>query len=87
MKKTINGKRNDTDDQANQLLVQAGAAIRSYREAAGLTQTQLADMVGTTQSMIGKYERGELDFSLSRLAEMANALKITPDNIMGYKDQ
>lgn len=73
------------DDKANQILIKAGQAIRKLREEAGLTQTQLADKIGTTQSMLGKYERGELDFSLTRLVEIARALEITPDKIMGYK--
>jgi transcriptional regulator with XRE-family HTH domain len=65
--------------------IESGKAIRKFREERGLTQTELAEKIGTTQSMIGKYERGEIDLSLSRLAEIANVLNITPDNIMGYK--
>ena len=82
MKKIIDGRRYDTETAT---LIKTGQAIRKLREEAGLTQTQLADIVGTTQSMIGKYERGELDFSLTRLVEIARALEITPDKILGFK--
>lgn len=51
-----------------------GQNIRRVREAASLTQSDLALMIGSTQSQIGKYERGVQDMSLSRLVQIAEAL-------------
>jgi transcriptional regulator with XRE-family HTH domain len=64
--------------KGNEVLIKIGKEIRKVRYESGLTQTQLADMVGTTQSMIGKYERGEIDLSLIRFIEIAIALKTAP---------
>lgn len=36
-----------------------GANIRKYRRARGLTQSELAERIGLTQSAIGKYESGD----------------------------
>ena len=56
------------------LCTTVGQNIRRVRETAGLTQSDLARMIGSTQSQIGKYERGVQDMSLSRLVQIAEAL-------------
>lgn len=49
--------------------------LRSLREQAGLTQSELASRVGTTQSVISKLESDEYrGHSLSMLQRMAGAL-------------
>ena len=53
-----------------------GENIRTIRENKNMTQTQLAEKVGTTQSQIGKYERGEQDMTVYRLVEIANWLGV-----------
>lgn len=40
--------------------------IREFREAKGLTQTQLGEMVGVSQSTIDKYESGHITPPLNR---------------------
>lgn len=50
--------------------------IWDYREEANLTQKQLADLVGTTQSVISRLEDADYDgHSLSMLGRIAGALK------------
>lgn len=54
---------------------QAAQAIYDARLAAGLTQTQLAKLAGTTQSVISRLEDGDYDkHSLAMLERIAAAL-------------
>lgn len=49
-----------------------------YRERAGLTQTQLADRLGETQSFVSKLERGERRIDVVELFAICEALEISP---------
>ena len=60
---------------------QIGRNIAEAREAAKLTQTVLASRIGTSQSQIGKYERGEQDMTMARFIEIAEALGVSPDTL------
>lgn len=60
---------------------QIGRNIAEAREAAKLTQTVLAARIGTSQSQIGKYERGEQDMTMARFIEIADALGVSPDTL------
>ena len=54
---------------------QAGRAIYDARTAAGLTQKQLADLIGTNQSVISRLEDADYDrHSLAMLDRIARAL-------------
>lgn len=58
--------------------------IKKYRKALGLTQTELAELVGYTDgSMITKIESGKVDISRSKVYEFAEALQTTPAILMG----
>lgn len=50
--------------------------IRKAREESGLTQQQLAEKLGVTQSFISKCERGERRLDVLELMEFCNALEI-----------
>jgi predicted transcriptional regulator len=57
------------------LNAQVSQIIYNARKQAGLTQKQLADLVGTTQSVIARLEDADYDgHSLSMLARIAAAL-------------
>lgn len=52
--------------------------IRETREASGLTQTQLASLIGTKQSVISRLEDADYDgHSLGMLQKIAKALNKT----------
>ena len=53
-----------------------GARIRERRVMLGLSQQQMADMIGVTYQQAHKYERGINRISAGRLYEVAQALKV-----------
>ena len=48
-----------------------GRTVRDFRQAKGLTQEQLGDIVGLSQSAIAKIERGKVSISVARLRVVA----------------
>lgn len=52
------------------------ALIISYREKAGLTQVQLADLLEETQSFVSKIERAERRIDLVELYQICSAMGI-----------
>jgi transcriptional regulator with XRE-family HTH domain len=53
--------------------MRGGALIREARRRAGLTQTELAARLGTTQSAIARIERGSTEPSYERVAAALGA--------------
>ena len=51
----------------------SGSLIREARKRAGLTQAELAERLGKTQSEIGRWERGEVKPSLETLRAVVRA--------------
>ena len=60
----------------------AGQNIKAAREAAGISQTELAERIGTTRQQIGKYETDTQDMTLNRLVQIAVALGVDPDELI-----
>lgn len=52
------------------------ALIISAREAAGLTQVEVAERLGKPQSFVSKYERGERRLDFTEFVELADLLAI-----------
>ena len=52
------------------------ALLRQVRLDADLTQSQLADAIGQTQSYVSKYEAGEQRLDLMELETVCNAVGI-----------
>ncbi|BDZ41142.1 UDP-N-acetylglucosamine 1-carboxyvinyltransferase [Paraoerskovia sediminicola] len=61
-------------EEAPQHLAQVGALIRGARQHQGLTQAQLADRLGTSQSAVHRIEQGAQNISLDMLARVSDAL-------------
>src|SRR5690349_10238402 len=53
-----------------------GARIRERRIMLGLTQQQLAELIGVTYQQMHKYERGLNSISAGRLLVIAGALRV-----------
>ena len=52
------------------------------RKAAGLTQAQVAKMLGITDATISQWENGETKPKTSRLAEVAKIYNCTIDELL-----
>ena len=59
------------------------ARIRSFREAKGWTQDDLAEASGLNRVTIAKYESGRIEPKSKTLARLAAALDLTTDALLG----
>jgi DNA-binding XRE family transcriptional regulator len=66
------GKNIKIDQIENQI----GQRIRELRIKRGLTQFQLATLIGTTQAQIARYESGGQDPTSRRISEIAKVLEV-----------
>lgn len=58
------------------------AVLRRYRDAAGLSQQQLADSVGIAKSYISSLELGYRAPNLNLLVKIAGALNVRPGELV-----
>jgi transcriptional regulator with XRE-family HTH domain len=65
------------------LLRSVGARIRKARVARGVTQSQLAERIGVEPETVSRYERGLIPLSLSQLHQVAVALDIGAEALIG----
>jgi len=56
--------------------------IAALRKSKNLSQTELADRIGTTLNMMGKLERGSRDLNSSWITKISEALGVAPDAIL-----
>lgn len=66
---------------------QIGERIKAAREKAGLTQTELGQMIGTTGVSIMRYEKGLRDVKQSTISKIAEKLNVSPAYLMGWTDE
>lgn len=62
-------------------------SIKMLREAAGMTQSALADRLGVRPPSVFKWENGMANPSLANLVAMADILGCTTDELLGRKSQ
>ena len=61
--------------------------IKKRRLELGMTQSDLAEKLGySDKSMIAKIESGKVDLAQSRIIAFADALRVTPSDLMGWTD-
>jgi transcriptional regulator with XRE-family HTH domain len=60
-----------------------GSRITAARQAAGLTQQELATKTGVTQRVIAYWEREAVSLRADQLDALADALRITADDLLG----
>lgn len=57
--------------------------IRDLREDADLTQTQVAEILGTSQTMYARYERGANEMPIRHLIALCRYYHVSSDYILG----
>jgi transcriptional regulator with XRE-family HTH domain len=62
-----------------------GERITALRKARGVTQVELAEVLGISQALVSKYERGELLLHAELLAQFAIALRVSADELLGLQ--
>lgn len=62
------------------------ANLKLLRKRRGLSQSELATIVGTSQQVIALYEKGSQRPSAKRLPKLAQALNVTVDEIIGTQE-
>ncbi len=60
-----------------------GQNVRRLREAAGLTQGQLAERAEMADATVSRVERGRLEPSSTLVSKLAGALKVKVDDLLG----
>ncbi len=59
--------------------------IKEFRKAAGMTQQELAQKIGVTNSAIGHYERGIRKVEQDKLSIIAEVFGTSIDEILGVR--
>lgn len=70
--------------QCTDILVSFGRAVRSLRQAAGLSQEAFADKCGLDRTYISGIERGLRNVSLRNIKALADALGMSIAELMAH---
>ena len=64
-----------------------GKRLRECRETKGLSQQQLAKLMDTSYTVIGKYERDEMKPSIEVAMKLARLIDTTVGNLLGEMNE
>ncbi|MBQ6934823.1 MAG: helix-turn-helix transcriptional regulator [Clostridia bacterium] len=59
--------------------------IRALREDRDLTQKTVADILGTSQTMYARYERGATELPVRHLITLCKFYGVSADEVLGIK--
>ena len=59
-----------------------GQRLKDLRFRAGLTQQELADKAGTTQTTVARIERDAVEPEVTTIRKLAQALDVTPGDLL-----
>ena len=79
---------NDSEGSANQqmMLEKLADNLRAEREKLGITQTQLAEMLGVTPQAVSKWENARSYPDIETLVRLAELFSMTVDRMLGRED-
>jgi len=63
--------------------VSIGKNISRFRKQKGLTQGQLASLIGITQTLISNYETGRVRLNANMIIRLSQSLEVSADEILG----
>jgi len=61
--------------------------IRDLREDSDKTQKEIAEVLGTSQTMYARYERGANELPLHHFIVLCKYYKVSADYILGFTDK
>ena len=61
--------------------------LRDLREDNDLTQTQVASLLGTSQTMYARYERGANELPIRHLLALCELYGVSADYLLGRTDR
>ncbi len=61
--------------------------IRDLREDADLTQSEVAEYLGTSQTMYARYERGANEIPVRHIIKLCKFYEVSADYILGITDK
>jgi transcriptional regulator with XRE-family HTH domain len=61
--------------------------IRDLRQDADKTQTQIANVLGTSQTMYARYERGANELPIHHLLSLSKYYGVSSDYILGLSNK
>jgi transcriptional regulator with XRE-family HTH domain len=64
-----------------------GKRIAAYRKRLGLTQETLAQAIGVSRNVIADYEKDRVRIYSKMIAQLAVALRVTTDDLLGVSEQ
>ena len=64
-----------------------GEKIRNLREEKGLTQPELAKLVGVSNGTVSFWENGENEPKASYVRKLATVFEVTSDYLLGLEDE
>lgn len=59
--------------------------LQELRERRGLTQRTLSELCGLSKNMISRYERGEIEATVSTITILADFFDVSADYLLGRK--
>lgn len=62
-----------------------GKNLRKLRKLKRVSQQKIAEIIGVSQRTISHYEKGESEPSLLCLCKIAECLKVSTDELLGFK--
>jgi transcriptional regulator with XRE-family HTH domain len=76
-------RRGVATDEGSKAIAERLAALRKDR---GVTQIEIAELLGVSQPVYSGYERGELRIHGELLVKLARILKVSADEILGLAE-
>lgn len=66
--------------------VQVGKRFLECRTAAGLTQKQVANLLGVSQPVYQRFEKGIFECNYEQLSKLSDIFDVTVDYLLGKAD-
>ena len=65
------------------IMLSLGMRMRRAREKAGMTQEMLAERVGVSRTAVARWESGDIEPTITHLAQSALVLHVSADELLG----